>query len=387
MFFTLVLSGMLLMSLYVGWRAGSVPAVATRLPWWARAVLLAVLGTSYVGARQAEGLGWPFVARVLEVVGAYWIGILLLLFVALLAADVLTGFGLLFRRRIASIRGAALVAGLALSVVAAVQAARPPVVRDYEVRLAGLPAGRDGTVLVFVSDLHLGSMLGERWLAARVAQVAGLRADAILIGGDVLEGDSPTERDLLPLLGRLSAPLGVWAVAGNHEQHGGGSAMSALQGLGFRTLDNEWREAIPGLVFAGVDGGRERREQGSNGTAASSAPRPGAPEGDDLQRALHGRPFPSATVLLSHAPSRVEEAARAGVGLMLSGHTHDGQIWPFRYLVRTQFPYLAGRFDVSGMTLVVCRGTGTFGPRMRLWYPSEILRITLRADTPRAGRP
>jgi len=72
------------------------------------------------------------------------------------------------------------------------------------------------------------------------------------------------------------------------------------------------------------------------------------------------------------------QAAAAGVGLMLAAHTHDGQIWPFRYVIRLQFPFLAGRYEVGRMTLLVCRGTGTFGPRMRLWYPSEILRITLR---------
>lgn len=385
MFFTLVLSGMLLMSVYVGWRAGSVPALAKRLPWWARAVLLAILGSSYVGARNAEALGWTAAARALEAVGAYWIGILLLLFVALLAADLLTGFGLLFRTRLTSIRGAALLTGLALSALAIVQAVRPPAVRDHELRLPGLPLERDGTVLVFISDLHLGSMLGKEWLTARLAQIAGLHPHAILIGGDLLEGDSPSERDLLPLIGRLSAPLGVWAVPGNHERHGGGSTMAALEGLGIRTLGNEWREAAPGLIFAGVDGARERDAHGQDGSPATQASGPAAPRTNAVTQALSGRPAAAATVLVSHAPSRVEDAARAGVGLMLAGHTHDGQIWPFRYLVRTQFAYLAGRYSVSGMALVVCRGTGTFGPRMRLWHPSEILRITLRSGVPRAG--
>ena len=63
-----------------------------------------------------------------------------------------------------------------------------------------------------------------------------------------------------------------------------------------------------------------------------------------------------------------------------AGHTHDGQIWPFRYLVRTQYAFLAGRYDVGPMALIVCRGTGTFGPPMRLWYPSEMLRVTLRTS-------
>ena len=69
---------------------------------------------------------------------------------------------------------------------------------------------------------------------------------------------------------------------------------------------------------------------------------------------------------------------------MLSGHTHDGQIWPFGYLVRLTYPLLGGRYRVGGMTAIVCRGTGTWGPRMRLWRPSEIVRVTLRATSPTA---
>ena len=86
-----------------------------------------------------------------------------------------------------------------------------------------------------------------------------------------------------------------------------------------------------------------------------------------------------ALVLLSHRPEALPAAARSGVGLMLSGHTHDGQIWPFGLLVGRIYPVLSGRAQVEGMTLIVSRGTGTWGPRMRLWHPSEIVRITLRS--------
>jgi hypothetical protein len=72
-------------------------------------------------------------------------------------------------------------------------------------------------------------------------------------------------------------------------------------------------------------------------------------------------------------------AERAGAELMISGHTHGGQIWPFGYLVRTVHPLLAGRYSVNGMPVIVCRGTGTWGPRMRLWHRGEILRVSLRA--------
>lgn len=94
---------------------------------------------------------------------------------------------------------------------------------------------------------------------------------------------------------------------------------------------------------------------------------------------LSGRP-PGAAVLLSHTPWQAREAAAAGAGLMLSGHTHGGQIWPFSYLIRLRYPLLAGRYQIDQMTVIVCRGTGTWGPRMRLWHPGEILSIKLVAE-------
>ena len=97
-----------------------------------------------------------------------------------------------------------------------------------------------------------------------------------------------------------------------------------------------------------------------------------------VERALGGRPH-GATILLSHTPWQAEAAAKAGAGLMLAAHTHGGQIWPFNYVSATRYPLQAGWYVVDGMPVIVSRGTGTWGPRMRLWRPSEILRVTLRA--------
>ncbi len=70
------------------------------------------------------------------------------------------------------------------------------------------------------------------------------------------------------------------------------------------------------------------------------------------------------------------------MALLLSGHTHAGQIWPFGYLVGLRYPLVGGRYQVGNMTAIVCRGTGTWGPRMRLWRPCEFNRITLRRADP-----
>jgi predicted MPP superfamily phosphohydrolase len=308
------------------------------------------------------------VAVLLEAVGSTWMGFALMAVSALLLVDVVTVLGLAWRARAPRWRGRALAVAALLSAVACVQGMRPPVVETHEVSLPGLPVALDGTTVVALSDLHLGVLLGPRWLAARVDQVRVLRPDLVLLLGDIVEGHGRPDPDgrLREEMARLSAPLGVWGVLGNHEAHGGGDdAVRFLEAGGVRVLRDAWREVGPGLVLAGVDDPRLHRD----GPAAS----------DRLERALAGRPENGATLLMSHRPEGAEPAAAAGVGLMLSGHTHGGQLWPFSLLAARRHPWFSGRYDVGGMTVLVSRGAGTWGPRMRLWKRADILRVVLRA--------
>ena len=149
---------------------------------------------------------------------------------------------------------------------------------------------------------------------------------------------------------------------GNHEFHQTGK-LRLFEQAGITLLRNKWVEIRPGFILTGVDDLTARRRNGGD-------------DGNLINQALAGRP-PGAAILLSHTPWQAEKAAAAGVGLMLSGHTHGGQIWPFNYLVQRWYPLLAGRYEINGLTVIVGRGAGTWGPRMRLWRPGEILRVTL----------
>jgi hypothetical protein len=241
-------------NIYVFWRAWTVPFLKRRLPRWLLASGFGLLWGSYFAARGLEGVLPPAVVGPLELVGADWMAVLFWSAAGLLVVDVITAGGFFFRRWAPTARGGALALAGVFAVIAVVQGTRAPVVRDYEVRLAALPRDADGTVIVAISDLHLGTLIGERWLAARVRQVADLRPDAIVVLGDVLEGDTPSESGLLPGLRSLSAPLGVWAVNGNHEHYGRqGGGSGRLEEAGFRVLVNQWAEVRPGLVFAGVE--------------------------------------------------------------------------------------------------------------------------------------
>ena len=365
MFLIVVLGTWTLMHIYLVWRASSVPAISAHVPRWAIVAAAALLWLAYPLSRILDRSGLGLIARPMEFVGSAWLGVLFLACVALLAVDVVTLGGLGLRSVAPSLRGWGLVAACALSVAALVQGLRPPVVTDYEVRLADLPAERDGLVLVEISDLHLGTLIGDRWMARLVDRVDAMRPDLVVVDGDLIDGNVGRVEPFLPELKRMHAPLGVFAVTGNHEFYAGlDRSVKLLEDAGYTVLRDRWVEPVPGLTVAGVDDLTARRQFGL---------------GDHpVEKALAGRP-PGAVVLLSHTPWQADKAADLGAGLMLSGHTHDGQIWPFGYLVQFTYPLMGGRYLVSGMTAVVCRGTGTWGPRMRLWRPSEIVRITLRA--------
>jgi predicted MPP superfamily phosphohydrolase len=361
------------MQTYVFWRAASLPFVKEHV---SRRVLVGVgmtlFAAYFLGSSVIRNLTGAL-AVPLELWSMTWLAMLFLVSVTLLAVDVLTGFGTWMKVAVPRLRAAGLVAGGVLSAMALFQGLRPPVIVSYDVHIKSLPAALDGTVVVGLSDLHLGALLGTPWLAARVRQVQAERPDMVVFIGDVFEGHDAPGPDLLAELRHLSAPLGVWGVLGNHEFHAASKDNATFfEAAGIHLLRNAWVELRPGLVIAGVDDA-----PAGGGDGAAVAP---------LKVALAGRP-PGAVLLLSHLPLPSDAIIGAGVDLMLAGHTHGGQIWPFGYLVRQQFPLFQGRYDLGGSTAIVSRGAGTWGPRMRLWRPAEILRVTLRSGISSAAAP
>jgi predicted MPP superfamily phosphohydrolase len=345
------------------WRQRWPAALARHRGWLGATVLVlwSALPLAPNAWRISDSLGY-----VVQLGGFVWLGTVFLLFACTLFVDVLTGFGrFVSRGRAPRMRAAGAAIGAILSVIALVQGGRAPVVREEEVVVAGLRPEYDGLVIVQITDLHLGELRRARWLDQRVDEVQALRPDLIFVTGDVL--NDPTHvAPLVPNLRRLHAPLGVWAVTGNHEFFGGlDRSLAVMRKAGFRVLRDEWAAIAPGLIVAGVDDLTARRQEGISV--------------DAVGRALGGRPS-GTTIFLSHTPWNGDRAAALGAALMLSGHTHDGQIWPFRYVVRLLYPRITGRYSIGDMTLLVSRGTGLWGPPMRLFYRSEILRITLRRE-------
>jgi predicted MPP superfamily phosphohydrolase len=242
---------------------------------------------------------------------------------------------------------------------------RPPRIVDIEVAIAGLAPEADGFTIAHITDVHLGAILGTRRLGMIIKRTDALAPDIVAVTGDLVDGDAGVVEQMVPQLRTLTAPRGVFAVLGNHEYYAGRDrSRRLLRDAGFTVLDNMAVEVAPGLHVAGIPDYR-----GSNQTGSSEA---------DLDRALAAIEPNAAVILLQHAPERERAAADAGVDVMLNGHTHGGQIWPFHYLVRRAYPNIAGVYRVGEMTQIISRGSGQWGPPMRLFAPAEIIHITLR---------
>lgn len=363
-FLTAVLTVWTLMHVYVFWHLSSLPWVVSHCHSMSLWLAATGLWLSYPVARILNTLKLERIGVPLEFVGAVWLGCLFLLLAMLLVVDIATVGGLLFSQQLSAIQSGAVVTAGVLSLISFAQGLRPPVIRNHEVSLPGLPTELDGLTMVALSDLHLGTLKGKSWLQKLVSRVNRLSPDLVVIVGDLVDGNVEQVTRLLPELQQLRARLGIFAVTGNHEYYAGLEASVALlEAAGYQVLRDRWAEPAPGLIIAGVDDLTARQQFRQHHAA--------------IGQALAHRPS-AATVLLSHSPMETERAETAGINLMLSGHTHGGQLWPFSLLVRMRYRFLAGRYEVGGMSLLVCRGTGTWGPPLRLWRPSEILRIKLR---------
>lgn len=245
---------------------------------------------------------------------------------------------------------------------------RLPGVERVEHALARWPAALDGFRIVQISDIHVGPIRGRRFVEELVERVNALEPDLIAVTGDLVDGKESLLRDEVAPFAGLRAPHGVFFVTGNHDYFSGVDAwVERARALGMRPLRNERvaiGEAPASFQLAGVE----------DAHAHLVEPR----YREDVETALAGRDPRRALVLLAHDPSTFKRASRAGVDLQLSGHTHGGQIWPFRYFVRLVVPFVSGLYERNGSRMYVSRGTGFWGPPMRLFAPAEITEHVLR---------
>jgi predicted MPP superfamily phosphohydrolase len=241
-------------------------------------------------------------------------------------------------------------------------------VTRLDLPLHGLPAEMEGLTVLQVSDVHYGMLVENGRLSAIIARINELNPDIVVITGDLVdESVSHMERMADPL-SKLKSRLGVFAIMGNHEYYAGvDRVVTIMEGAGIRVLRNAVIVFPGGLQLLGVDD-------------PTGARRVGAPVADfDRLVSLLDPRKPS--ILLCHQPQNFEQAARAGVGLQLSGHTHGSQVFPLRPISHVLFAHLRGLYSQGNSYMYVSRGVGTGGPPMRLGSPPELVYIRLHCPT------
>ncbi|MFI5834337.1 metallophosphoesterase [Micromonospora sp. NPDC051300] len=275
-------------------------------------------------------------------------------------------------RRLLLARGAAIFAGLTAAGVTGYgvrTAMGPPRLDRVGIPLAKLPRSMDGLRIATVSDIHLGPLRGRAHTERIVAMINRLDADLVAVVGDLVDGSVAELGAAAEPLRDLRSRYGSFFVTGNHEYYSGVEEwVREVDRLGLRVLQNERQEirARGGVLdLAGVN------DVTADGTGLAGPA--------DYAAALADRDPSRPVVLLAHQPVAAHEAAKFGVDLQLSGHTHGGQMVPFNLAVKLQQPVVSGLGEVDGTKVYVTNGAGFWGPPVRVGAPPQVTLVELRS--------
>ncbi len=327
--------------------------------------------------RLLERQGLDPHARAVSFVGYGWLGLLFIFISTSLCIDVyraaVSGVGLVLGKDASAFLPSAKLAFYAPLAVAVLGYAYGYTeawdikTERVLIRTNRLPPGMESLRIVQISDVHVGLIVRHERLGNILGKVKALEPDMLVSTGDLVDGQINNLRGLGEMFQEVNPRFGKYAVTGNHEYYAGlGQALEFTTKAGFRVLRGE---AVSGVInMAGVDD-----ETGSQ---------LGIEQRRTEREVLAGLPRDKFTVLLRHRPAVAQES-RGLFDLQLSGHTHKGQIFPFRYVGRLFYPG-TGRTDLpGGSVLYSSRGTGTWGPPIRVLAPPEITLIELAREPAR----
>jgi len=263
------------------------------------------------------------------------------------------------RERSAAAAVLALAAGLVA--LAVWSGARTPDLKTVEVSIKGLPKALEGFTIVQISDLHLGRMIKLERFKKIAATITGVRPDLVVITGDFSERREPIPEGTCAVIKDIYSRYGKAAVLGNHDMFTAGEvAAGFFESCGVKMLRGQVYEPVPGLLVAGVDDLRRGDKEGAEKIAA----------GLDRSKPL---------IFLSHQPQGFDAVTAAGSGLVLGGHTHKGQIFPFGPLESRMFKYFYGLYRAGDFSVYITSGAGAWGPPLRLFADAELPLFVLRS--------
>ncbi len=357
-----------------GWQAlfSYIPGLNRPVYW----TIFLVIAFSYLAGRFAEQILPPVLTRVFIILGAFWLGAMFYLLPLLIILDVIGLLGTVLHIRPKGKKAFRPWLGLIvfLSVLGVViygaWNAKHPRVTHYDLAVKKQAEALSSLHLVMVSDIHLGTINHDGYLRKLVELINQQQPDLILFAGDIIdeEIDSFVEKEITANFPDLKAKYGVYAVLGNHEYIGGNAdeATKFLRAAGVTVLHDDWTYVADSFYLLG-------REDISGANLSGHKRK-------DLVSLMNGLNKNKPIILLDHQPSELDEPLAQGIDLQLSGHTHQGQLFPVQFLTSKIFQIDYGYLRKDNLQVIVSSGYGTWGPPMRVGNKPEIVDITVNFE-------
>jgi predicted MPP superfamily phosphohydrolase len=240
-----------------------------------------------------------------------------------------------------------------------------PRIRNLEIVLPQSAGPPKQLSIAMASDLHLGRLIHNARLEKIVGLINGLKPDLVLLVGDLTDEDISflSDQNTAAILQRIQAPLGVYSVTGNHEYYSGiEKSVSFIRQGRIRVLEDQVVKIGDSLYLVG------RKDRTAERFGGQRKP---------LEELMKEVPPGYPVILMDHQPFQLTEAQRQGVGLQLSGHTHNGQLFPINFIVGRIFENPWGYIRKGNTHYYVSCGVGTWGPPVRTCSIPEIMHIRL----------
>lgn len=235
-------------------------------------------------------------------------------------------------------------------------------ITSYTVALPNLPASWENKKIALIADTHFGNIRGKGSAEKFARIIAAQKPEMVLIPGDFYDGPPTDFETPAKIIGQINAPKGIYFSSGNHEEFNQDNSiyLAAINAGGIKVLDDQMAE-VDGLQILGVP------YKDSNTV-------------ESLKKLLDAIPFNKnkPSILLKHAPLALDVAAKSGISLEVSGHTHKGQMWPISLITKWMFKgYDYGMKNYENMVQITTSGAGSWGPPQRVGSKAEIVVITL----------
>ncbi|HWP98671.1 MAG TPA: metallophosphoesterase [Syntrophomonadaceae bacterium] len=241
--------------------------------------------------------------------------------------------------------------------------ARHPVFTSYQINIPKYTTGSQQLHVIMISDLHLGEIVNNGRLTEIVAQINQRNPDIILVGGDLIDGDlGPfVKQNMGSTLRQLKPRLGTYMVLGNHDGHGK-EVLPYFQAAGITVLSDQYQLIDNSFYLVGEDYGGHQSPGSSQSILA------------DIMVGIN-KALP--IVLLKHSPTDLEDARVNGVDLQLSGHTHQGQLFPNNLITQRMYEIDWGYLRKGDLQVIVSTGFGTWGPPIRIGNTPEVVDLVM----------